>query len=35
VVMTATAEGTRRLTDEETATIAESVVARRMENIGG
>ncbi|MCW6010842.1 proteasome subunit beta [Micromonospora sp. CPCC 205371] len=35
VVMTATAEGTRRLTDEETAAIAEAVVARRMENIGG
>jgi proteasome beta subunit len=35
VVMTATAEGTRRLTDAETATVAEAVVARRMENIGG
>ncbi|MET8551965.1 proteasome subunit beta [Micromonospora zamorensis] len=35
VVMTATAEGTRRLTDAETATIAEGVVAGRMENPGG
>jgi proteasome beta subunit len=35
VVMTATAEGTRRLTDEETAGVAEAVVARRMENVGG
>lgn len=35
VVMTATAEGTRRLTDEEAAEIAEAVVAARMENPGG
>jgi len=35
VVMTATAEGTYRLTDAETATIAEGVVASRMENPGG
>ena len=35
VVMTATVEGTHRLTDEETAAIAESVVAGRMENPGG
>jgi proteasome beta subunit len=35
VVMTATAEGTHRLTDAETAAIAESVVAGRMENPGG
>jgi proteasome beta subunit len=35
VVMTATAEGTRRLTDEESAAVAEAVVARRMENVGG
>ena len=35
VVMTATAEGTHRLTDAETATIAEGVVAGRMENPGG
>ena len=35
VVMTATADGTRRLSDEETATIAEAVVAARMENPGG
>jgi proteasome beta subunit len=35
VVMTATAEGTYRLTDAETATIAEGVVAGRMENPGG
>ncbi|MFC0527802.1 proteasome subunit beta [Phytohabitans kaempferiae] len=35
VVMTATVEGTRRLTDEETGAVAEAVVARRMENIGG
>ncbi|MBB5481475.1 proteasome beta subunit [Micromonospora parathelypteridis] len=35
VVMTATAEGTRRLTDAETAAIAEGVVASRMENPGG
>ena len=35
VVMTATADGTRRLTDAEAAQIAEAVVARRMENPGG
>jgi proteasome beta subunit len=35
VVMTATAEGTDRLTDAQTASIAESIVAARMENPGG
>jgi proteasome beta subunit len=35
VVMTATAEGTRRLTDEESARVAEAVVAARVENPGG
>ena len=35
VVMTATAEGTHRLTDAESASIAEAVVAGRMENPGG
>jgi proteasome beta subunit len=35
VVMTATAEGTRRLTDEESAAVAEAVVADRMGNPGG
>jgi proteasome beta subunit len=35
VVMTATAEGTRRLTDDEAASVAEAVVAARMENPGG
>jgi proteasome beta subunit len=35
VVMSATTEGTRRHTDEEVGAIAEAVVARRMENIGG
>ncbi|GAB3146206.1 proteasome subunit beta [Micromonospora sonneratiae] len=35
VVMTATAEGTRRLTDAEAGSIAEAVVAARMENPGG
>jgi proteasome beta subunit len=35
VVMTATAEGTRRLTDEESAAVAEAVVADRMANPGG
>jgi proteasome beta subunit len=35
VVMTATAEGTRRLTDAEARTVAEAVVAGRMENPGG
>jgi proteasome beta subunit len=34
-VMTATAEGTRRLTDEESARVAQAVVAARMENPGG
>jgi len=34
-VMTATADGTHRLTAEEAATIAEAVVAGRMENPGG
>ena len=35
VVTTATAAGTRRLTDAEAAQVAEAVVARRMENPGG
>jgi len=35
VVMTATAEGTHRLTDEETSAIANEVVSGRMENPGG
>ncbi|HEX8631564.1 MAG TPA: proteasome subunit beta, partial [Catenuloplanes sp.] len=35
VVMTATAEGTHRLSEAETATIAESIVAARMDNPGG
>ncbi|MGH3734367.1 MAG: proteasome subunit beta [Micromonosporaceae bacterium] len=35
VVMTATAEGTERLTDEQAATVAEAVVNQRMENPGG
>ncbi len=35
VVMTATADGTRRLTDDEAAAVAEAVVAGRMENPGG
>jgi proteasome beta subunit len=35
VVMTATAEGTRRLSDAETASVAEAVVEDRMENPGG
>jgi proteasome beta subunit len=35
VVMTATVEGTHRLTDEETGAIAEAVIAARMENPGG
>jgi len=35
VVMTATAEGTVRLTDEQSAAVSESVVAGRMENPGG
>jgi len=35
VVMTATAEGTSRLTDQQTAVLAEAVVRRRTENPGG
>jgi proteasome beta subunit len=35
VVMTATAEGTHRLTTEEITAVAEAVVAARMENPGG
>ena len=35
VVMTATAEGNRRLTDEEAAEVTEAVVERRRENPGG
>jgi proteasome beta subunit len=35
VVMTATAEGTRRLSDTETAAVAEAVVSARIENPGG
>jgi len=35
VVMTATAEGTRRLTDEEAGEVAETVVRERMGNPGG
>jgi proteasome beta subunit len=35
VVMTATADGSRRLTDEEAAAVAEDVVRGRMENPGG
>jgi proteasome beta subunit len=35
VVMVATAEGSRRLTDEEAARVGEAVVAARMENPGG
>ena len=35
VVMTATAEGSRRLSEDEAAEVAEEVVARRMENPGG
>jgi proteasome beta subunit len=35
VVMTATAEGTRRLTDEEAAEVGEAVLAARVENPGG
>jgi proteasome beta subunit len=34
VVMTATAEGTRRLTDDETSAIAETLIADRRENPG-
>jgi proteasome beta subunit len=35
VVMTATADGTKRLSEEESAVVAEAVVAGRMENPGG
>lgn len=35
VVMTATADGTRRLTDDQAAEVAEAVVSRRRENPGG
>jgi proteasome beta subunit len=35
VVMSATADGTRRLADEETATVAEAVIAGRTEQPGG
>jgi proteasome beta subunit len=35
VVMTVTAEGNRRLTDEEAAEVTEAVVERRRENPGG
>ena len=35
VVMTATAEGSRRLTDDEAAVVAEAVIRGRMENPGG
>ena len=35
VVMIVTAAGTRRLTEEEAATVAEDVVRRRMDNPGG
>jgi len=35
VVMTVTAEGSRRLTDDESAAVAEAVVRDRMENPGG
>ena len=35
VVMTATAEGSKRLTDEESAAVAETVVESRRENPGG
>jgi proteasome beta subunit len=35
IVMSATAEGTVRLTDEQSAAVAEAVVAGRMENPGG
>jgi proteasome beta subunit len=35
VVMTATAEGTKRLTDEESGEISRAVVERRMQNPGG
>ncbi len=35
IVMTATAEGTRRVTEDEAAAVAEAVVAGRRENPGG
>jgi len=35
IVMTATAEGAQRLTDDEAAEVAEAVVTRRTENPGG
>jgi proteasome beta subunit len=35
IVMTAGAEGTHRIPDEQTAALSEAVVARRMENPGG
>jgi proteasome beta subunit len=35
VVMTATAEGTRRLTDEESGAVAQAVIDHRMQNPGG
>jgi len=35
IVMTATAEGTHRLSEEETAALANAVVSGRMENPGG
>jgi proteasome beta subunit len=35
VVMTATAEGSKRLSDEESAAVAEAVVQSRTENPGG
>ena len=35
VVMTAGADGTRRISDEQAAEVSEAVVARRMENPGG
>jgi proteasome beta subunit len=35
VVMVATAEGSRRLTDEESAAVGEAVIRDRMENPGG
>ncbi len=35
VVMTAGADGTRRVSDEQAAEVSEAVVARRMENPGG
>jgi proteasome beta subunit len=35
VVLTATAEGTRKLSEAEAATVGEAVVAGRMDNPGG